>query len=215
MKEATRRKDQKPTGYKPGVPSKFRSRMTMTGLFMVFFGPIFLAMYLYSNLDIWRPAETMNHGELILPTAPLKYLDLLDNESGKPVTLVTIKDRWMLVYLGKGRCDAECQESLVKVRQLRILLGRDLERVGYLFLALDAKAKEAANKLRKEHPRMMRAHVIQGNEDRQSSAFGDRAAGHFFLIDPLGNLVLRYSKDFEAKGMLRDIRRLLKVSKIG
>jgi len=197
------------------LQSKAKSRAKMIALFMVFFGPIFLAMFLYANVDIWKPANTMNHGELILPTAPLRYFELIESVSGKPISLKTIKDKWNLIYVGKGVCDAACQSSLVKVRQLRILLGRELARVQYLFLALDESAEKSVSRLVAEHPRMTRAHVLHGMESKQLSAFGDEAVGHFFLIDPLGNLVLRYKKDFEGKGMLKDIHRLLKISKIG
>ena len=215
MKEATNHGEHSQARIKSSKPSKLKSRVTMLALFMVFFGPIFLAMFLYSNLNIWSPAETMNHGKLILPTAPLEYLELTENDSGEPVTLATIKDQWTLIYVGKGDCDVDCQANLIKVRQLRILLGRELDRVQYLFLALDESARDSANKLGQEHPRMMRAHVNAGMSDKQSSAFGDNPVGVFYLIDPLGNLVLRYNKDYEAKGMLKDLRRLLKVSKIG
>ncbi len=215
MNDATNTGERNQAKIKSSTPGKLKSRVTMLALFMVFFGPIFLAMFLYSHLDIWRPAERMNHGTLILPTAPLEYLDLTDNDSGEPVTLGSIKDQWTLVYVGKGGCDTNCQANLSKVRQLRILLGRDLNRVQYLFLALDESARDAANKLAQEHPRMIRAQVKAGMADKQSSAFGDNPVGIFYLIDPLGNLVLRYKKDYEAKGMLKDLRRLLKVSKIG
>lgn len=215
MNEATNNGERSQAKVKSATPSKFKSRVTMLALFMVFFGPIFLAMFLYSNLNIWSPADTMNHGELILPTAPLEYLDLTDIDSGDPVTLETIKDQWTLIYMGKGDCDTSCQANLIKVRQLRILLGRELDRVQYLFLALDESAREAANKLGQEHPRMVRTQVNSGMSGKQSSAFGDNPVGIFYLIDPLGNLVLRYKKDYDAKGMLKDLRRLLKVSKIG
>jgi len=215
MNDATNNAERSQAKIKSSTPSKLKSRVTMVALFMVFFGPIFLAMFLYSNLNIWSPAETMNHGELVLPTAPLEYLDLTDNDSGEPVTLETIKDQWTLIYVGKGDCDKACQANLIKVRQLRILLGRELDRVQYLFLELDESARDAANKLGQEHPRMMRAQVTSGMANKQSSAFGDNPVGVFYLIDPLGNLVLRYKKDYDAKGMLKDLRRLLKVSKIG
>ncbi len=215
MKEAADNGVQSQAQIKSSSPSKLKSRVMMIGIFMVFFGPIFLAMFLYFNLDIWHPAKTMNHGELILPTAPLKLLDLTDNDSGKPVTLDTLKERWTLIYVGEGGCDANCEANLVKVRQLRILLGRDLQRVQYLFLALDASAKDAADRLAQVHPRMMRTHIASGTEDKQLTAFGDNPVGAFYLVDPLGNLVLRYPKDYKARGMLRDLRRLLKVSKIG
>jgi cytochrome oxidase Cu insertion factor (SCO1/SenC/PrrC family) len=197
------------------LPSKTKSRTKMIALFMVFFGPIFFAMFLYANLDIWRPANTMNHGELILPTAPLHYFELIEWASGKPISLETIKGKWNLIYVGKGECGADCQANLIKVRQLRILLGRELARVQYLFLALDESAEKSVSRLVAEHPRMTRAHVLHGMGHKQLSAFGDGAVGCFFLIDPLGNLVLRYKKDFEGKGMLKDIHRLLKISKIG
>ena len=69
---------------------QWRSRLTMIGLFMTFFGPIFLAMFLYSHLEIWRPAKLSNHGDLLVPVSRLKMLRLTENDTGETVTLDTI-----------------------------------------------------------------------------------------------------------------------------
>ena len=194
---------------------QWRSRLIMVGLFLTFFGPIFLAMFLYSHLDIWHPAGTANHGELLVPIHPLETLDLVDDETGDPVTMDSIKGRWTLIFVGEGGCDLACEASLFKVRQTRILLGRELRRVRYLFLSLDDKASQAAKAISDQHPRMMRATAAPGLADRQAAAFGEHPQGNLYLIDPLGNLVMRYGSDAKARGILKDLHRLLRVSKIG
>ncbi len=194
---------------------QWRSRLIMIGLFMTFFGPIFLAMFLYSHLDIWHPAKTSNHGELLLPIHPLEMLDLVDDATGKPVTMDSIAGHWTLIFVARGGCDLACQASLFKVRQTRILLGRELRRVQYLFLALDDKASRAAEELADQHPRMTRATVAPQLARRQAAAFGEHPEGNLYLVDPLGNLVLRYGPDAQARGILKDLHRLLRVSKIG
>ncbi len=194
---------------------QWRSRLTMIGLFLAFFGPIFLAMFLYSHLEIWHPARYSNHGELLSPIHRLEFLDAIDDDTGQPVDLARIKGRWTYVYVGKGGCDLYCQASLFKIRQTRLLLGRELQRVQYLFLALDDAAARAADALADEHPRMMRTRVRQGRAEAQAAALGQHPQGNLYLIDPLGNLVMRYGPDAQARGILKDIHKLLRVSKIG
>lgn len=193
---------------------KLRSRMTLVGVFLAFFGPIFIAIFMYSRLDIWQPTPSYNHGELLLPVQPLSMLELASPE-GEAINLASIEGVWFYVYVGEGACGLDCEAGLFKVRQLRALLGRDLQRVQYLYTALDTPAMNSAQGLRPDHPRMSIGQPSSENTAAQTKAFGDGAIGSIYLLDPHGNLVMRYGKDAKSKGMLRDMRRLLKVSKIG
>jgi hypothetical protein len=44
---------------------------------------------------------------------------------------------------------------------------------------------------------------------------GEAARDSVYLVDPLGNLMMRYPEGADGKRMLKDLRRLLKVSQIG
>ena len=101
------------------------------------------------------------------------------------------------------------------MRQARAALGRDLVRVQYLYLALDDLSGSAGEKMQAEHPKMLLGRVAEQDRDQQILAFEEEPQGFVYLLDPLGNLVLRYDDQSTTKGIVKDLKRLLKVSKIG
>lgn len=194
-----------------GGPGRTRSRAVLLGLVAIFVGPLLLAAFLYARLDLWTPSTHVNYGELLLPIRPVESLDIQTMDK-KHLSIEDLKGRWTYVYLGRGACGLYCQASLFKVRQTRAMLGRDLVRVQYVYLALDEGAKKEMSLLKAGHPQMM---IGVADSPEQLSVFGSDATGSLYLMDPHGNLVLRYGQDAETKGMRKDLKRLLKVSNIG
>lgn len=191
-----------------------RGRKKLLGILLVFFGPLALAMFLFANLDLWNSETTGNHGELMQPVRPLSELDL-QTTSDEKLTLADVRGRWTLVFVGQGECDLLCQTDLFKVRQARAALGRDLVRVQYLYMALDDTAWNAARTIQAEHPKMMLGKVAPSRSRAQAAAFDVHPEGNVYLLDPNGNLVLRYDDAATTKGIIKDLKRLLRVSKIG
>ncbi len=187
----------------------------MIAMFLVFFGPIFLAMFLYRNLDLWSQAAPSNYGELMMPIQPLSVFNVTDSRTNEPLSVESLEQHWTLILVAQKGCDLSCEASLFKVRQMRFLLGRELQRVQYLYLALDQASANAGSELAELHPRMVRVFVSPETAAQQSMAFGDDPVGNLYLVDPNGNLVLRYTNEAEVDGMLKDLKQLLKVSKIG
>lgn len=194
-----------------GTQGRTSSRAVLLGLIAIFVGPLLLATILYVRLDLWTPSIHVNYGELLLPIRPIESLDIQTIEN-KTLSLQDLKGRWTYVYLGSGTCGLYCQAELFKVRQARAMLGRDLVRVQYIYLALDDDAKKGMAQLKEGHPQMI---VGVTESPEKPTMFGPGSAGYLYLLDPLGNLVLRYGHDAETKGMQKDLKRLLKVSNIG
>ena len=119
------------------------------------------------------------------------------------------------MFIGQGECDLLCQTDLFKVRQARAALGRDLVRVQYLYVAMDDAAWNAARAIQTEHPKMMFGKVAPSKSREQAAAFDVHPEGNVYLLDPHGNLVLRYNDAVTTKGIIKDLKRLLRVSKIG
>ena len=192
--------------------SLFKSRLTLIGIIATFVVPLLLAMLLYARLDIWKPGTYVNHGELMAPVEPLGYLHATAGD-GKALDLAVLQDKWSLVYLGDGDCSIACQSQLFKMRQSRAMLGRDLVRVQTLYLALDTEAMVAMESLAGEYPALQTGLVTDAA--RLRNAFSANRSGLFYLIDPHGNLVLQYDGEATTKGVVKDLKRLLKVSNIG
>ncbi len=187
-----------------------RGRRTLMLLALVFLGPMALAMGLYFSDFQWRPQATTEHGELYRPVRPLP--DFAITLPGSPSDNATLHGKWTLLHIGPGECGTECDAALVATRQVRRALGRDMERVQRVFLVTSGNADHAA--LTAGHPDI-------GLTERAPEAaevlavIGATAPGEVYLIDPLGNLVMRYPAHATMKGMHTDLQRLLKVSTIG
>ena len=192
-----------------------RPRLALIGLAALFFVPLAASFYLYYGTG-WRPSGAAQHGELIHPARPLPETQLALADGG--VTGADfLRGDWHLVYVGSGDCDATCREMLVKSRQVRLALDKDVTRVGRVFLY--AGAAPTPGFLASEHGDLVAASVAGSEGARLLAAFPAEppvlVAGRLYIVDPLGNLMMSYPPGAPPKGILEDLERLLKLSHIG
>jgi hypothetical protein len=186
-----------------------RMLAVLAGLFLL---PLASAFWMYYGTD-WRPLRRVNHGELITPARPLPatHLPTVIPDTA-PAELFHRK--WSLVYVGDGRCDEVCRKALYVMRQTRLSLNSEVGRVDRVFLATSQCC--ARDFFAQEHPGLVivdatgtSAHpllaVFPVNEQEQS----------LFIVDPLGNLMMRYDVRQNPKGLLQDLKKLLSLSHIG
>ena len=199
---------------------RFRNLRTLAVLAALFFAPLLASALLYYGAG-WRPGGHVNHGELIQPPRPLPRVDLprvaIGGETPRELagTDPTLFHRqWTLVYVGDGSCDASCRGTLFVMRQTRLALGTDMTRLARVFLV-------TANCCAKDY--LAREHAGVTVLDASGTA-GARLLGRFppgdrahtlFIIDPLGNLMMRYDVRRDPRGLLVDLKRLLELSQIG
>jgi hypothetical protein len=197
------------------TPVRRRSRTQVWILLAVFFVPLALAFLLYYGTGGWRPPGSTNHGELISPPRPLPSVTL-PTPGGAPLAPETWHGKWTLLYAGDGRCDGRCRAALVLMRQTRLALNADMTRVQRIFLATGNCCDRAY--LDAEHPDLAVALADNDAGAQLLAAFPDRpeADASIYVIDPLGNLMMRHVPEPPpAKGLLEDLRQLLKLSHIG
>lgn len=193
-----------------------RQRRVLIGLALMFLAPLALAFYLYYGSGGWRPGGRVNAGTLIEPVrrVPALRLPLLGGGSTEPNFL---KGKWTLLYLAMRPCGDVCRARLYDTRQVRLALDRDMTRVQRVLIA-GAECCDTAF-LRGQHPDLtgVRAEgdalaLVELLPGRDAS--GTRGEP-VYLIDPLGNLMMLYPGGVKSKGMLEDIKRLLRLSSIG
>jgi len=195
------------------TPVGRRSRAQVWILLAVFFVPLALAFLLYYGSGGWRPSGSTNHGELISPPRPLPGVTL-PTPGGPPLAPETWHGKWTLLYVGDGRCDGRCRAALVLMRQTRLALNADMTRVQRIFLATGNCCDRAY--LDAEHPDLAIALADNDAGAQLLAAFPDTTDNFIYVIDPLGNLMMRHVPEPPpAKGLLEDLRRLLKLSHIG
>lgn len=182
-----------------------RSQLVLVAL--VFVVPLAAAIVLYYAGDRWHPQGRTNQGELLSPVVNLREA-LPGSELGERVA-----DQWALVYLRRGPCGDACRGALYRLRQSRLMLGNDMNRVQRVFL----HGPDAPDKvfLAREHPGM----IVLADPAAASLIESARPAGHdaggYFLLDPLGNLVMYFPAGIRPRHMVDDLKHLLELSRIG
>ena len=188
-----------------------KNRIYFLLIVVLFFIPLMIAWLLVED---WRPGGTVNHGELLNPARPVKHLQVRQAD-GKALAQDYLRGRWTLAYIGEF-CDERCEKGLYNIRQVRLALGKDMERAQTLFLMSETPTATVVEWLRREHASMTAGVADAATLDFFSRAFPEGGAdGWIYLIDPLGNLFMRYGTGDDPKGILDDLRRLFKYSKIG
>ena len=194
----------------PGHP---RSRAQIWILVALFFAPLALAFLLYYGSGGWRPPGNTNRGELISPPRPLPRADL-PTPSGSPLPASAWHGKWTLVYVGDGRCNEPCRAALTLTRQTRLALNADMTRVQRVFLATGNCCDQTY--FDAEHPDLEVALADNAAGAALLATFPDASPGAIYIVDPLGNLMMRHLPAAPlSKDLLEDLRKLLKLSHIG
>ena len=119
--------------------------------------------------------------------------------------------------MGDGACDNRCREALTLMRQTRLALNDDMTRVQRLFLVSGNCCD--SNYLDQEQRGLLLGRIDNFAGQTLLETFPDtnKAAelGRIYLVDPLGNLMMKYEPDAPQKGLLQDLKKLLKLSHIG
>lgn len=195
-------------------------RIKLLAILALFVIPVAVAWFWNANLDQWRPTATMNNGELIVPLRTLPAFELQSLET-TPITLETLRGKWTLVYIGHLACTQACQNNLYKLRQTRLALNEKMDRVQRLWVIADAESGFTPPALLNDYPGMFVSVQSGASRDEFIAQFRDAVvadpatAEQIYIIDPLGNVMMRYPADADAKGILKDLRRLLLTSWVG
>lgn len=196
-----------------------RSYTTLWVMIILFALPYIAATYFYLNQEkISLPGS--NYGELISPVRQLATIKL-DTLNNKKFSFPDVKGKWVLLTVGNSSCGQACQENMYKIRQIRKAVGQERGRVERVFLLTDKKEMSQFNRKLADYTGMLVA--LATNEDHTAlletlvmeNANSASVKDGIYIIDPLGNFMMAYKSGADAEGILKDVRRLLKVSKIG
>lgn len=192
-----------------------RQRRLLVGIGLLFFAPLALSFYLYYGLH-WHPGGRVNAGELIEPARPLPAVALPLAANGTSTDAQFLKGKWTFLYVQRGPCDDECRRHLYDTRQVRLALDREINRVQRVFIA-DADCCDL-KELKAAHPDLIVVRLSDAVEPVLAllpGRFGAIGSHRVYLIDPLGNAMMFYAPEAKPKGMLEDMKRLLRLSSIG
>ena len=131
-----------------------------------------------------------------------------------------LQGKWTLLYIGDADCDADCNENLYKMRQIRTAQNENMRRIQLLYLVRDeAIPAPLAALLARDYKDTAVALLTSVQVEQIAPYFlidgvAMQAAERVYIIDPIGNLMMYYPPDADPSGMLKDLKKLLKYSKI-
>ncbi len=190
------------------------NRRNLLIILAVFAVPVLVSSIMY--FGGWRPSATGNHGELIQPAHFIedRSMQTLD---GKLLKFSDLHGKWSMVYFDTAACPGECINRLYFMRQLHHSQGKYLDSIQRILVLTDDNSVKTLKSKLADYPDMK---ILTASKDVLASLFKDFGldttkdieARNIFLLDPLGNLMMRYSSDVEPAGMRKDLARLLKYS---
>ena len=189
------------------IDKQLKGRLALVGIALMFFVPIFVSWYLVFFSDYKDGIKTVNNGVLISPIINLSNLDMKSFSDDK----IYSQDRtWILAFLIKQDCNKLCQENLYQIRQIRLAIGKDQDKLERLVLS---KASLDWDNYKKEYPGQKYIDSSMINFVGIVSAFKSNLelkSDSIYLIDPYGNLMMQYKNGTELTGIIKDIERLIR-----
>jgi len=186
-----------------------RGQLKLLAICAVVFGPILIAG-LMAHFEVGIPQSHSNKSELVEPPIQLDDWQL-------KVTPVGYGAPWRLLVTSPGACAEACQQLVHEARQINVAVGREADRVEHLLATGVSLSSVQQQQLEKRFPRLQQAQLSPSaySNTLQPLAAAWRQGPQLWLVDPLGRVVLHQNATEPGKHLLDDLKRLLKLSKVG
>jgi len=168
----------------------------------------------YVSFYLWRPTSRNNYATLIEPSRAMPADLPLAGLDGRAVSAASLKGQWLLVVVGRGACDSDCEQRLFMQRQLREMAGGERDRIDKLWLVTDeapiapalraALAAAPATQVLRVPPHALQRWL--------AAAPGESIESHLYVVDPMGQWMMRAPPHADPARFKRDIDKLLRAS---
>ncbi|MGR3913234.1 MAG: hypothetical protein OD918_01705 [Gammaproteobacteria bacterium] len=193
------------------------ARIKLVILFAAFLGPLLASFVWYYALDASRaPRARANHAPLVSPAIALTHFSNATAD-GAHFDRAMLLHKWNLLHMLPARCDSNCEKALYHTRQTRLALGRNAPRLRRILLS---PSRALLDRLAAAHPdalRILQARHGGGIEKQLAPIVQSHARGgnDALLIDPLGNVMMRIPAGIDPRLLLKDLKKLLRLSRVG
>ena len=166
--------------------------------------PVIASTALY---HLWEPEGFVNNGELIEPV-PLAGLEVPSNDNDA-FSFSDLNGLWSFVSIDSSECADACVKKLYLMRQIRLTQGAEKERLERIHFSVDNRMQRV---LTDEYEG---TRFVSVSDAQALAAFGDltEATKYIYLVDQIGNLMMRFPLTIDPSLMKKDVKKLLKISK--
>lgn len=190
-------------------PAAARTRAGRRTLLLLAFVCALPVLASYFAYYVWQPDGRSNYGELLVP-APLAAARLAGVAGQPDFSAAEFEGRWTLLFTAPGACERPCAEALYLMRQVRLAQGEAMGRVGRLWLVTDAAVPESGTLAAHEGLRVARSAPAW-----LAQLPGAERGRHVYLVDPRGQVMMRFPESADPRRVIKDLQRLLKYSALG
>jgi len=199
-----------PTSDPKGAASPRRPNWKLYLVIAACAAPVIASYFMYYFV---RPDGRVNYGDLIEPQRPLPSLEVREL-SGEAIDLGVLRGKWLMIMVAPGACDEACRDKLYHLRQVRLTTGKEKDRVERVWLIPDNEPLLTTLMREYDGTRMLRVDANALGAWLPGGT-GTRFDEHIYLVDPLGNLMMRFPVNADPNRTRRDLSRLLRASRIG
>lgn len=182
-----------------------KNRIKFLLISLLLLSPV-IASYILHVLEI-RPEGTVNYGEL-LEVKPLKG-QALNIENNTIYRARNMHGKWSLITIDSGQCDEYCQKKLYQMRQVRLVQNTEKDRLGRVWLIDDDHLPKEEIKYEYDGTVLLSA---KGSDFLKEFPATQSQHDHIYVVDPMGNLMMRFPKDADPSKISKDMKHLLKLS---
>jgi len=196
------------------VEKKVTNRKTLLIILFLFMLPVLISFVLY--FVQWRPSNTVNYGELILPSRTIADRNMVAID-GSQVKFSSLHGKWTMVYFDTAACPESCMSQLFFMRQTHTAQGKNYDQMQRLMVLTDVQGIDSLKSKLTDYADMLVWHSEKAEVAKLLQEFAPDAAAadaqhYIYLLDPQGNLMMRYKLGAEPAGVRKDLERLLKYS---
>ncbi len=196
---------------------KKNNKLTIILVVVMFTSPLLLSWFVFNYTDFLEIRGTSNHGSLIEPARPLGDLSLIDpfNDDRKD----SLHGKWTLAYVARS-CDEQCMDNVYRMRQIHTAMDKHSLRIQKALLLTE----QSANELKEQIVDFRGQQVIKDEtisamellkQFQLNEADNALEAGRIYIIDPLGNLMMSFPPEANPRDIFKDLKKLLRGSRIG
>src|SRR5579872_7173928 len=190
-----------------------RKRLVVVALMLaVIIGPVLFAWVMIQKGDRAK-FRLNNHGDLIATMPNISNIHLFNVQTKETITGKTLRGKWWLVYVGPAKCYSECHDIIYNMRQIRTALGKNAQQLDRAFITDPGCTSDACEHyINNFYPDMLNVKMQQQDFHKIFTPISNptdrEILGELYIVDPKGNIMMRYSPEIEARDVLSDLKRL-------
>lgn len=197
--------------------NKRGSRIALMLLALLFSAPLLLSWALFYFVVPSQGSGTASYGDLVIPPRHLPNAGLLD--PAQVIYGAELHGKWTLFYICLETCDEICTDNLYQMQQIRLAMGKNAYRVQRALMADSGTLPESVLVRLRDYPGQLVLYDDAGagfiDKFRMSMSDDPVSAARLYIVDPLGNLMMSYPAKRDPIGIIKDLKRMLKISRIG